>query len=1078
MALRISPCFFLLLHSWLLLISFPTVSSSPPSQIALKLLTAPPPFSNKNSAIFAFQAFLNRTLCNHCSAICKLDGAEFSACEGGNVSYTGLADGNHSFEACANGTIRIGCANYSWIVDTVSPTAYITADALFTSAPIVSINISFSEPCGSRGGFRCSSVDSCNLLVYGSGEVLPETLNVLEPNMKYSIAVRVSEKVRYGRLILVMDRNFCADYAGNEFVRTENSSLFVHFDRRSVFANLRTHIPERLLQINNETRTVLATNKNKNLKVYLYFSGPVMNSSADILSSLDTNQGSFVSIGGSTFGQRRFGYQLTNVSDLAVVTLSVQSNLVITRQGSPVSPVAPVTFLYDSQRPTVKLSTTCNNRTKEKNIVVLIKFIKPVLGFNSSHLSISGGHLQSFEKVSWSNYVAHVQAVSGTISVSVPENITTDVSGNGNRASNTLQVMHYSVPLESFVISSLATAAFAVTALISGFLTISTASLLSVGAFSRPNAVLITYPARNLFRIASHIQVFALSKWLAVTLPVEFYELARGLQWSIPYFNLPWEKEDIPSLMVGSMSPKDRLNRAMEVHDSIIFEDLQPSGSSGSPGKVYGLPLTPMEYTSYFESLTMLPEAEHILDPQSSHGWRDFSRSMFWLAVIAGSLVLFHALLLAVLKLKNKSKEKQSYGALIFPRFEILLLLLSLPCLCEASASVIQGTTSGLIVGVLIVSLVAFMVLCLLSFLSYGITLGKLLQYKEVHRMGEEFYWYDELIRVTLGPGKRGQWTWKSDQRSIYLTALGPLFEDLRGPPKYMVSQISGGSASKPRDRIIASDDETEDAEAPCIQKLFGILRIYYTLIEWIKRIALGIVAGAYSKTWSLKTPTLVLLVISLFQLFFMLLKKPFIKKKVQFVELLSVSSELAIFAFCYVLLEREFEPKDERKLGITMLSIFILAFVVQIVNEWYALYRYIKQLDPAANSLMRGLEIASIGFALLVCPRCMAEKFENRYPINNTGETDTTSAIRSSGSRSSGDKPWLKQIREMARSSFSRDGRGSAQSDASTNRLRWSEFWRGKRSGSSSSAATSSTAAAAKPRGLYKELEDIFASK
>lgn len=41
--------------------------------------------------------------------------------------------------------------------------------------------------------------------------------------------------------------------------------------------------------------------------------------------------------------------QLTNISDMAIVTVSLQSNLVITRQGTPVAPVAPVTFLYGMQ---------------------------------------------------------------------------------------------------------------------------------------------------------------------------------------------------------------------------------------------------------------------------------------------------------------------------------------------------------------------------------------------------------------------------------------------------------------------------------------------------------------------------------------------------------------------------------------------------------------------------------------------------------------------------------------------------------------------------------------------------------
>jgi hypothetical protein len=109
-----------------------------------------------------------------------------------------------------------------------------------------------------------------------------------------------------------------------------------------------------------------------------------------------------------------------------------------------------------------------------------------------------------------------------------------------------------------------------------------------------------------------------------------------------------------------------------------------------------------------------------------------------------------------------------------------------------------------------------------------------------------------------------------------------------------MLSQISGGNSNMHGDRIIASDDETEDAEAPVIQKLFGILLIYYTLLESMRRVSLGIMAGAYRENYwsSNKTPTITLLCITSFQLFFLVLKKPFIKIKVQLVEIIAVSTE------------------------------------------------------------------------------------------------------------------------------------------------------------------------------------------
>jgi hypothetical protein len=375
---------------------------------------------------------------------------------------------------------------------------------------------------------------------------------------------------------------------------------------------------------------------------------------------------------------------------------------------------------------------------------------------------------------------------------------------------------------------------------------------------------------------------------------------------------------------------------------------------------------------------------------------------------------------------------------------------------------------------------VSFLLLVLFLFLSVGITFAKLLQYKEVHQEGRRFHWYQDLVRVTLGPGKRGQWTWKNQQNSDYLTMLGPLFEDLRGPPKYMLSQISGGSSHTNADRIIASDDETEDAEAPFIQKLFGILRIYYTLLESVRRVLLGTMAGTYKENWSSKTPTIILLCITSFQLFVIVLKKPFIKKKVQLVEIISVSSEVGLFAICLVLLEKEFAGRDETIVGVLMLILFLVGYLAQMMNEWYALYRQIKQLDSAEKSFLTGLKIALIGLALLFIP----QKFlESQFPVNHNGdgETGVTSFSaernRNSGSGNSGtsEKSWLKQLRELAKASFSKEESG-APNDPSTSRARWTGFWGTRGSGSPNLNASSDFKS--KPTELYKDLEAIFASK
>lgn len=132
----------------------------------------------------------------------------------------------------------------------------------------------------------------------------------------------------------------------------------------------------------------------------------------------------------------------------------------------------------DSQRPKMRLSTYYM-RTRVSNIAVSIKFSKPVFGFNSSLMSISGGYVKRhvtfslvlfcqrkislscfsfqsyrlfpsfymsyrFQEISRRIYLAEIEAADadGVLSISIPENVTADVAGNKNTASNVLQVTH------------------------------------------------------------------------------------------------------------------------------------------------------------------------------------------------------------------------------------------------------------------------------------------------------------------------------------------------------------------------------------------------------------------------------------------------------------------------------------------------------------------------------------------------------------------------------------------------------------------------------------------------------------
>ncbi|XP_068638762.1 uncharacterized protein [Aristolochia californica] len=1039
-------------------------------EVAVKFLSGPQSLTSTNRVTFRFQAVVEETgqLCRNCSFKCKLDNQTSLNCEARKVSYTSLRDGNHTFEVCANGSHGVSCASYDWTVDTVPPTAYVSAESSFTNALNVSVDISFSKPCIGGGGFRCSSVNSCNLLVYGAGQVIPSTFKILQPNLKFSLLVGLSVDIEYGRLVLVMDKDFCTDTA----------------DRRNVYLSLRTHIPEKLIQLNNAIRMVEATNSNNNLKVYLYFSEPVLNSSAEIQSVIHTTTGFLLPSNGKTLGNRRFSYLLQNVSGIAIVTVSVHTSSIISRQGTPVLPTDSTTFLYDSRRPSVKLSTTRNQRTNERTIPVIIKFGKPVFEFKPSDISVLGGHLLRFHQVNQRVYVTDIHADADIVSVDIPENVTRDVAGNRNFASNILHVKHYSASITSILLSTIVTTAFGITAVAAGLLTISTASLQSLGTLARPSSLVTSEPTRNIFRIASHIQIFALSKWLSPIIPVEYYEFVQHLQWVIPHLHLPWESGYTQSIMVDN-SPL--VSTQVEVSENIVLDSFKNSlwrkETAEIDATISGLPLTPMEYMSYFESQNISPEADIILDLQSSNGWKQFNRNLFWLALIAGVLLLLHIFILSILKFRRKRADKQkNYGPLVLPRFEIFLIILALPCLCQASAAVIRGgSTSGIVVGILLLGVVSFLLLSLLLFVSIGITLGKLLQYKEVHQEGQQSHWYQDIVRVTLGPGKRGQWTWKNQPNSVHLAKLGPLFEDLRGPPKFMLSQIASTNSGKRRDQIIASDDETEDAQAPFIQKLFGILRIYYTLLESVRRVALGIVSGANLDNGSAKFPALIVLCITAFQLLFLVLKKPFIKKKVQLVEIISVAVEVGILATCLALVEKEFSTEGEKRIGIFMLLLCMIGFIAQMGNEWYALYKQVLRLSPVDGSFCTGLKMVSVGLLLFLIPWKLLKNWDDNLPSSSgereAGETGSSGApTRSSGSSgtSGTDRPWLKQLRALARASFSKEDGGSNDPSGSQTKR---GFWSGKRSGSSS--MTSSSDSKAKSQGgLYKDFEAIFSTR
>jgi hypothetical protein len=152
------------------------------------------------------------------------------------------------------------------------------------------------------------------------------------------------------------------------------------------------------------------------------------------------------------------------------------------------------------------------------------------------------------------------------------------------------------------------------------------------------------------------------------------------------------------------------------------------------------------------------------------------------------------------------------------------------------------------------------------------------------------------------------------------------------------------------------------------------------------------------------------------------------------------------------------------------------------MANEWYALYRQIMRLDPSEKYFLTGLKTASIGFLLLFISKGLSQDLESKLPAKRRSDGGTGGEAgssvdrnKSSGSPGTPDKPWQKQLRELARASFTKERSGS-RNDPSTSRTKWSGIWTNKRSGSSSQKTSPDSKS--KTKWLYEDLEEIFASK
>ncbi|KAJ6298783.1 hypothetical protein OIU76_019859 [Salix suchowensis] len=940
------------------------------STVFINFHQAPPEQSRISTAVFQYSAEFpdgsNACKNNSCHISCELDGRTLRSCPADIIVFKNLTV-NHKHSFLLNVSTRNGERNsssYSWFIDTIPPTATIFSEQNYTSAGNIIIDVTFSEACTGLGGFKCANSSNCDVILNGPAYLHASSLHIIKPNIKY-------------RLDLT---------AGNSFTRTNSSSLIIHFDRRPVLVDLWMPVPSYVMEINGVPRTVLATNKMGDLKICLDFSIPIGNSTEEVLNSLHVNSDNVLPVLIGNHGNRNFFFELRNASKAETITVKLESGLV-GRTGNPVSQAASLTILYDSTKPEVRLSTSSPNLTKASDMKVIVGFTKPVFGFEASMVQVEGGKVTRFKEFSRALYSLTVLAVAqNVVSITIPAGKVHDISGNQNLASNLLEVKHYSTPAISMALYSFVTSGVIATSLTAAALSLSTANLGAIRTLATGDTDnFASKPSMNL-----HVSVQTLASpnlqtrifWdtfkylfsLTGCLPVIQLSTRRqqkGLRWLIPRQNLPW-KDDGSSIMPNHvyMAEEDLRILSLEYHNwfntnstkASNMEDQLPfqteinlnfgwrhGYNTSMKSTPYGLPLNSREYLTYF--LRGEPSSASILikETENYKGWQDLEKNLFWLGVGGGSLIIIHVLILLFLRWRTGAPAQ---GMFSVPRFELLLLILMLPCISQSSAFVMKGDSPrGILIGDFVAS-------------------SPRSTYFIHHPFSHNCYllWEFFSIQGNQRYRCRGSMVYESCGLSLLASKGPPLFVFVdHCDPNTLPVWIESGQSGIGRMRAVSSDDSSEETKMPWSRRLVGCARSSYVILDLVRRVGLGILSGAYRSPES--SQSLLALAITLTQLIYLLTLKPFIRRRVHLVESISLLCEAGIFGFSIA--TKRSNPMEVSILGYIMLALLFLTFIVHIVNEWYALVKCLLRLSqPRRNSFRFGLKLAAKGLVLPFLPR------------------------------------------------------------------------------------------------------------
>lgn len=280
------------------------------------------------------------------------------------------------------------------------------------------------------------------------------------------------------------------------------------------------------------------------------------------------------------------------------------------------------------------------------------------------------------------------------------------------------------------------------------------------------------------------------------------------------------------------------------------------------------------------------------------------------------------------------------------------------------------GSTVGIVVGGLLLAVPAAFLASVIIFLIYGIYLGALVRYKEFRQpearrdRNLQITQHQGFLKVLTGTGYPGKWVRKGHLGDTFLPRYGLLFEDRKGPPKIVTSETlpnntnSNHRAESTTWSANSDDDISDEVEISSFAQILGGAQAAYFLVDLSRRITLGLVFGAYTRSDHSWSQVSIVLGFTVIQLVYVVITKPFRSRGVQLVETISLLCEVGIFGAAIALLVKGDPTKNHLEVGIAMLIFLLISFVAQLVNEWYALMEQLMRLSMVGQpSLKEGLK-------------------------------------------------------------------------------------------------------------------------